>query len=71
MAAPLLTKLDDPKEPGLQIVVTAFDGFLYVIDGSTGAPVVCVCVCGGWRVSVGGAAEGATAGAAGCCRLRW
>lgn len=37
MAAPLLTKLDDPKLPGLQIVVTAFDGFLYAIDGQTGA----------------------------------
>lgn len=34
MAAPLLTKLDDPKTPGLQIVVTAFDGFLYVIDNT-------------------------------------
>jgi hypothetical protein len=36
MAPPLLTKLDDPREPGLQIVLTAFDGFLYVIDGLTG-----------------------------------
>ncbi|KAL4443840.1 hypothetical protein ABPG75_011577 [Micractinium tetrahymenae] len=35
LGAPLLTKLDDPKTAGLQIVVTAFDGFLYVID-STG-----------------------------------
>lgn len=36
MAPPLLTKLDDPKEPGLQIAVTSFDGFLYVIDGASG-----------------------------------
>ena len=45
MAPPLLTKLDNPKDPGLQIVVTAFDGFLYVIDGITGEQGVCVCVC--------------------------
>jgi hypothetical protein len=38
MAPPLLTKLDSHKEPGLQIVFTAFDGFLYVVDGATGAP---------------------------------
>jgi hypothetical protein len=37
MAPPLLTKLDSHKAPGLQIVVTAFDGYLYVIDGTTGA----------------------------------
>ena len=36
MAPPLLTKLDSAKEPGMQIVVTAFDGFLYAIDGRTG-----------------------------------
>lgn len=37
MAAPLLTKLDSHKSPGLQIVFVAFDGFLYVVDGATGA----------------------------------
>lgn len=43
MAAPLLTKLDDPKSRGLQIVVTAFDGFLYVIDNTGEA-------CRPWRL---------------------
>lgn len=42
MAPPLLTKLDDRKPRGLQIVVTAFDGFLYVIDGITGGRQECV-----------------------------
>ena len=38
MSPPLLTKLStDAQAPGLQIVLTAFDGFLYVIDGVLGA----------------------------------
>jgi hypothetical protein len=32
----LLTKLDNEKRPGLQLVVVAGDGFLYVVDGITG-----------------------------------
>lgn len=54
MAPPLLTKLDDAKEPGLQIIVTAFDGFLYVIDGHTGAPKKQICAAVGWAGERGG-----------------
>ncbi len=35
MAPVLLAKLQD-KQPGLQLAVLSFDGFLYVIDGVTG-----------------------------------
>jgi len=35
MAPVLPVKLDDPGMPGLQLVVMAFDGFLYAIDGKT------------------------------------
>ena len=37
ITAPILpTKLNNPSQPGLQLVVLAFDGYLYVIDGVTG-----------------------------------
>lgn len=50
MSPPLLTKLDDPKELGLQIVLTAFDGFLYIIDGPTGGwALVCGWAVGAWE----------------------
>lgn len=36
IAAPvLITKLNDPKLPGMQLAVTSHDGFLYVIDAIT------------------------------------
>ena len=37
IVAPILaTKLSDPRTPGLQLVATSHDGFLYVIDGVSG-----------------------------------
>lgn len=32
----LITKLSDPKRPGMQLVTTSHDGFLYVIDSLSG-----------------------------------
>ena len=71
MSPPLLTKLDDPKELGLQIVLTAFDGFLYIIDGPTGGWVGAGVWLGGGclgRGGVGGSMgqEGKGQGGAAC-----
>ena len=44
MSSVLLTKLNEETLAGLQLVVTAFDGFLYVIDGLTGTSLLLFCL---------------------------
>ena len=36
MSSVLLAKLDDSAKPGLHLVTMSFDGFLYLVDGTTG-----------------------------------